>query len=394
VTAGDPYVWPVAGRVRRQHVISQFYLRGFANESSRIKRIELPGVEPVVLTTSNASVIKDFYTVELLDGTPSDMFEKFFGTFEGPAATALSGVRHGTWPLRPVDREALAGWVALQHLRGEEIRHGQSALDAFHIRILVGTSGKEALRRLIETREGVRLHEEQLDWEWADLTKPGGPHLEPDPGDHMDFLLGTLPGLTAHLMSWHWTLLEFEDAALGTSDHPVSLVPGEDHPPGMGLGIATAALFYIPLTQSLGLTIQPRDRFPAALGFVPDLKHVADPEHAKSFNQQTAWSARHYVYCHPEADPFAAPVVLPAPRRHGWSDAGADRMIREEGLFGGLSEEQLAAMPKVLPGDDGPRSEGMSLDDLTWPIPRRLGSRPDAVLIATEDEDLPGDRGR
>jgi hypothetical protein len=381
----------VASRVRRQHVISQFYLKGFANESSRIKRIELPGDEPIVLATSDASVIKDFYTVELLDGTPSDMFEEFFGTFEGPAATALRSVGHGTWPLQPVDREALAAWVALQHLRGEEIRHGQTALDAFHIRMLVGTSGKESLRRLIETREGVRLSEEQLDWEWTDLTKPGGPTLEPDPGDHMDFLLRTLPGLTAHLMSWHWTLLEFEDVVLGTSDHPVSLVAGDDHPPGMGLGIMTAALFYIPLTQSLGMTIQPRDRFPAALGFVPDQKHVADPEHAKSFNQQTAWSARHYVYCHPDADPFAAPVVLPSPRRHGWTDAGADRMIREEGLFSGLSDEQLAAMPKVLPEDDGPEREGMSLGDLTWPIPRRLGSRPETVVTAAEDENLPGD---
>ena len=47
-------------------------------------------------------------------------------------------------------------------------------------------------------------------------------------------------------------------------------------------------------------------------------------------------------------------------------------------------------MPKVLSGDDGPESEGMSLGDLTWPIPRRLGARPEAVVIATEDEDLPG----
>lgn len=392
----------MARRVRRQHVISQFYLKGFANESSRIKRIELPGDEPIVLTTSDASVIKDFYTVELLDGTPSDMFEEFFGTFEGPAATALRAVSHGTWPLLPVDREALAAWVALQYLRGKEIRDGQNALDAFQIRILVGTSGKEALRHLIETREGVTLTEEQLDWEWRDLTKPGGPSLEPDPADHMHFLLSTLPGLTAHLMSWHWTLLEFEDAGLGTSDHPVSLIAGEEHPPGMGLGIATAALFYIPLTRSHGLTIQPPDRFPAGFGFVPDLRHVADPEHAKSFNQQTAWSARHYVYCHPDADPFAAPVALPTPRRHGWTDAGADRLIREEGLFGGLSEEQLSAMPKVLSGHDGHEgddghshedegNEGMSLSDVTWPIPRRLGTRPEAVVTAAEDEELPED---
>ena len=65
-------------------------------------------------------------------------------------------------------------------------------------------------------------------------------------------------------------------------------------------------------------------------------------------------------------------------------------MIREEGLFGGLSDEQLAAMPKVLSEDDGPEREGMSLGDLTWPIPRRLGSRPETVVPAAENENLPG----
>lgn len=382
----------MAGRVRRQHVISQFYLKGFASESSRVKRIELPGDKQVVLATSDASVIKDFYTVELQDGTPSDMFEEFFGVFEGPAATALRAVAHGTWPLQPDDREALAAWIALQYLRGREIRDGQTALDAFHIRILVGTSGKEALRHFIESREGVTLSEDQLDWEWGDLTKPGGPTLEPDPADHMQFLLRTLPGLTAHLSSWHWTLLEFEGTGLGTSDHPVSLIAGEDHPPGMGLGIATAALFYIPLTRSHGLTIQPRDRIPAVFGFVPDVRHVADSEHAKSFNQETAWSARHYVYCHPDEDPFAPPVQLPEPRRHGWTDDGADRLIREEGLFGGLSREQLASMPPVLSGhEESDAEEGMSLGDMTWPIPRRVGARPAVGVTAAVDVERTAD---
>jgi hypothetical protein len=30
-------------RVRRQHVVSQFYLKGFANESSQVRRVTLPG---------------------------------------------------------------------------------------------------------------------------------------------------------------------------------------------------------------------------------------------------------------------------------------------------------------------------------------------------------------
>jgi hypothetical protein len=377
----------MAQRVRRQHVVSQFYLKGFANDASRVKRLGLPGTDEIVMTTSDATVIKDYYTVELPDGTRSDMFERFFSQFEGDAAEAIRSVSSGSWPLGDEQRTALARWVALQYLRGEEIRNSHGALGGLHIRLLVGTSGKAALRALIEQREGAPISDFDLDWEWNDLTKPGGPNIETDPEEHLAFLMDLLPNLAAHLDSWHWNLFQFERKALGTADHPVSLIARSDHPVGHGVGIATAGLFYVPLTRRHGLTMQPRDAFPAHLGFVPDQRHAGTTQVANTLNQQAARSARRFVYCHPDDAPFASPVVLPEPSAHSWSDSGADRMIFEEGLFGGLSDDAMHAMASPSMGDD----RGMTLGDLPWPIPGRVGQRPsdgtDDVDGGSDDRD-------
>ena len=120
----------VVERVRRQHVVSRFYLNGFANDDRRVRRVTLPGEPAHVLSTGDASVIKDFYTVTLPDGTESDMFEKAFSEVEGPASDALRTLLEGTWPLTGHHRAALATWIALQHLRAEDIRSSQGSLNA------------------------------------------------------------------------------------------------------------------------------------------------------------------------------------------------------------------------------------------------------------------------
>ncbi|GAB3668833.1 hypothetical protein GCM10027596_40210 [Nocardioides korecus] len=371
-------------RIRRQHTVSQFYLKGFANDGGRLSRQELDDGPLVTMSTADASVIKDFYTLELPDGTQSDMFERFFGQFEGAAAEALRAVTAGTWPLPPEPRRELAAWIALQYLRAQEVRSGQGALTAFHIRLVVGASGKAALRSLIESRAGAPISDEALDWEWRDLTQEGGPDLEPDMAEHMRLLVDLLPGLTAHLSDWHWSLLRFERRSLGTSDHPVCLVAAEDHPPWSGVGIATAGMFYMPLTRRLGVTIQPRDRFPATKEPIPDFVHPGTTKSAQSLNQEAARSARRYLFFHPDDRPFDAPVVLPRAQAHGWSDKGAERLISEEGLYGPYEPTDVRPLTDELawpnlPGRSGAADaadSGVTIHDLPWPIPGRLGVRP------------------
>ena len=82
-------------RIRRQHTVSRFYLRGFADGREQVRRIQLPGDNVLTMSISDASVIKDFYSVELPDGTLSDMFERAFSDVEGVASAALGEVQRG-----------------------------------------------------------------------------------------------------------------------------------------------------------------------------------------------------------------------------------------------------------------------------------------------------------
>jgi hypothetical protein len=161
-----------AKRARRQHLVSRFYVHGFATDDRQIRRVTLPGDSPVPMSISDASVIKDFHTVTLPDGSKSDMFERWFADLEHPAATALADVQAGTWPLPAGEREALAAWIALQHLRSKSVRDGLSGYDALMFRLIIGSSGKAALRELIDSAEGRVLAQEELDWEWDDITSP------------------------------------------------------------------------------------------------------------------------------------------------------------------------------------------------------------------------------
>ena len=86
--------------VHRQHVVSNFYLRGFADDRKQVRRVELPGDKRFNVATSNASVVKDFYTITLPDGTRSDAFERMFSEIEDVASSALRAVvAEGVWPV-------------------------------------------------------------------------------------------------------------------------------------------------------------------------------------------------------------------------------------------------------------------------------------------------------
>jgi hypothetical protein len=352
-------------RIRRQHIVSNFYLREFAADG-QIRRVELPGENRLTLSTSNAGVVKDFYTVTLPDGSTSDSFERLFAEIEGPAALALrTVVRDSVWPLPGEHREALASWIALQYLRSEGVRNGQSQMEAQMIRLIVGASGKERLRTHIEKHEGRAIGDEELSEEWNDLTKPTGPDLIPDPNEHLRMLMQLWPGTTALMMARHWTLIRFQRRSLITCDHPVSLVAHPNNPPFWGLGLATAQAFAIPLGRRTGLVMQ------GMIGEepVPELVLPGTTKLAQSFIGQAIGGARRFLYHHPD-DEVLAGWTLP-PRRSQEIEVGSDGLIREEGLFPELEsgdEERRKQWEAIRPLSEG---NGVSLKDLPWPIPNR-----------------------
>ena len=237
------------------------------------------------------------------------------------------------------------------------------------IRLVVGISGKEALRGHIEKAEARAVTDEEMDREWEDLTKPGGPNLAPDVLGHMDTVLSLLPGFAAYLHDCHWTLFTSRRRCLVTSDHPVSLLVGPEHPPFYGVGIANAELFLVPMSRRVAVTIQPRRRLLDA-GFpdenVPDFTAPVSTKTAMAINQETAARARQYIYHHPADTPLQGLRTRedgPAP---GIQEPDLEHFIRPEGLFNDTS-----AHHRPLPPVDDGNSDGFSLSDLPWPIPGR-----------------------
>ncbi|MEV7227292.1 DUF4238 domain-containing protein [Polymorphospora sp. NPDC051019] len=220
----------MANRVRRQHVVSHFYLRSFANDARQIRRTTLPGTHEATLATADATVNKDFYTITLPDGTKSDAFERAFAELETSAAAAFRDISTGIWPLTGQNRHAMAAWMALQHLRTEGIRYNQNAHNATMIRLIVGVSGKEALRQVIQKAESRVVADSELDWEWLDLTKPEGPDLIPSTHEHLQLLTSLIDPMTAYLHEAQWSVIRFKRRALLTSDEPVSLLVQRIHP--------------------------------------------------------------------------------------------------------------------------------------------------------------------
>lgn len=356
---------------RRQHTVSKFYLRGFADEREQVSRVSLPGEPRVRLSIRDATVIKDFYSVELPGGERSDMFEKMFSEIEGPASRALDAILGGTWPLSLEAKGSLGLWIALQQLRGEEQRASQNQIGSDFIRLLVGVSAKQALRRHIQAAEGMVVGDEELDLEWQDITKPGGPTIMPNPIDQIRTVVELAPGLGEYLRDSHWTLHRFRRRALVTCDHPVSMDQA-DRRAGDGVGFATADLFTVALSRRLALTIQPRHRLKR---FTGDPESVADFDvdgttaSANSINQQTVREARRYVYLHP-VDDLDPRILLPGPTTSSrMRSIGIDGLISEEGL--GAPDGETPPLSHVV-SEDLNGSDGITLDDLPWPIPGRI----------------------
>jgi hypothetical protein len=351
-------------RARRHHQVSNFYLKGFGNERGQIVQTHLADQTQNIISTDNATVAKDFYTVALEDGEMSDAVEKYFGTIEGPAALALAAVLREKWPLDATERRDLARWIGLQMLRGNGTRESQNQATAQMIRVLVGISGKPALRSLIETAEGTPLSDEDLDAEWNDVTKDAGPDMVPDVLFHSRMIYRLLPVHQKLLTAGHWSLVRFSRKTLVTCDHPVAFYSRPNPQSWESLALANAVGITVALSRNVGLQVNFNDFSGLSDALIPPTSNLA-----LSFNQQTINNARRFIYHHP-SDQIPTEVPLPAMRKVEIMPVD-NNFINEDGIFANVDDEARRALSTShIP--EGARGASMSLTDLGWPIENRL----------------------
>ncbi len=355
-------------RTRRQHVVSAFYLKGFANESGRLVCTPLSGANPYPISVSDATVQNDFYSIALPSGEVSDYFERAFSEVEGPAAAAVRMlVESAQSPGAAGDeRAALATWIALQYLRSQAVRRQGAEMHALMVNLVVGTSGKQRLREHIEREEGAPISDARLDAEWKDLTSPDGPEIRANPADHLRTITGLLPGTAALVRDSPWMLVRFTRKVLTTGDHPVALLRDPNTPQWSGVGLSTAWGYSLPLARHLGLIIMTSE---VGTG-LPDAPLAGTAYQAKTLNSSTISNSRKLLFHHPDDDPRSWFGGLPKPQ-----DREMARATHEYSEDGWFAQDTSAPSPQPihdrvdeLHEDD----EGFSLDDLAWPIPGRV----------------------
>jgi hypothetical protein len=287
---------------RRHHVVSRFYLRGFADTRKLIMRRPLNG-KAHLQSLNDATVHTDFYTVRA-EGVEQDYVEKQLSQAETEAAKAFNTILDfKTWPPTPEDRLAVSVWIGLQYLRGENRRRMVEELHHVYLESEVGAATVNQLRDLIgipatftdEQVEEIRAYM---------LTTTDARQIE----HHMH--LGTMGRILERAVPsvFHrrpWVLVDFSWDALGTSDTPVALVPDPDAAAGLrGVSIGTASELYVPLSARAAL-------YMGGLGAsAQDGREVGSAELAGLFNQLMLTTARRVLYYHPDSDPFAG---LPMP---------------------------------------------------------------------------------
>ncbi|MFK4083652.1 DUF4238 domain-containing protein [Kribbella sp. NPDC020789] len=308
-------------QAKRHHLVSKFYLRYFADEADKIVTVMLPGERRFTQGIGNASVQTHFYTAVGLDGQLTDAAETAFGYIETAAAAAWREFTAGAWPLSPAGREQVAGWVALQLLRGSRVRNSMSQLGTDMLRLEVIAGGRRRLREVL--REVGEPHDdESVDREWIALFE-NPLEVEAHANHHVLHIAKLLPRVTASLLDRWWILTAFERKSLATSDHPVHIVPNPAQAAmGMGTGIENADEIHVPLTRRLALSMHLRATLPEELaGQVADRKQDGVAKIALYSNSCTVNGARRMLFHHPADNPLSG-FDLPEPRTREVQAAG------------------------------------------------------------------------
>jgi hypothetical protein len=280
---------------RRNHTVNRSYLQRFADDDGVLTRVDLPGDRRMPVSVTDATVIRNFYVVTLADGTETDLAEDAFGLVEGAAAEAMRSIADRmTWPIPPRVRGDIAGWAALQYLRGPWVRQlGRELAEQFS-GAGVSVKGDAGEQFVVKMAAG-------------GLSELTGPSLQ------LQLIHRQLPVVAEMLCKRDWILTYYQRKSLATSDTPVVLLPSSDHLDILGVGIANAGEIYVPLDRRVGLSM-------ASQG-TGDLRGYGVAKTALYCNDAMAKNARKYLFHHPEDDPLRG-LELPAPRNRELANPG------------------------------------------------------------------------
>lgn len=322
---------------KRHHTLPQFYLRNFA-EGDQVATIRLPGEHRFTQSVRRAGSETNFYKVDGHEDGP-DAFEKVLSTIEGDASSVFASILRGTWPLSPEHRLTLAGFIALQAVRGPDQRRNMAHVAAQVARLEIGYGGREKVKDWVQRKRGATISDEQAEVVWEQATQPDGPPIRMAPIAHIQQMVKAADALLPYIAGRPWSLVRFDKRSLITCDTPVGLVPHPEDEPWEGVGFMTAWGITFPLTRKFGILMSDPMVF---AGKVPvETVHAGRMDHAqlgttaleRFFNGNTVANAGEWLYHHPHDGGFV-PATLPDPNPVTMRMQGGPEEFSGEPMFG------------------------------------------------------------
>ena len=287
------------------HTVPRFYLSEFA-AAGRLRAIDVESGRAFGVNVRDATTENHFYT--LAQHQTPGVFERQLGSIETDTAPIIARVLDGGWPLSSSDRATLAGYMAVQILRGPDHRRQ------------LHTYVQGLLHRL-------SMSDHEKFETIADL--PSAPEAldgsEPLVGAsiHADQIARLQRRLTLSFAERPWDLVSFGTAALITSDAPVSPVGDPRADPNTGVTVENAYAMLLPLARDRGLllgSLRHLVRVPGAVELATsgelDQVTAGDRGHQDLFNRNAVMYAHRHVFHHPD-DAHLVPAGVTALAKRG-----------------------------------------------------------------------------
>lgn len=320
-----------AGEPRRHHYYPQWFLRRFGNGTA-IGRVPIATPNNhAVLQVSDAAVMKDLYTT--IDKTVGETVavEKILAEIDGAAVQPLGRLAHGVlFPPQQRDREALATWLGMLHVRTPAQRRHMEAMADQAIKMQLSLVQDEAsAHRFLEEWHGEAATDSEARELLDSIDELDDIELVPHQNEFVMQMLDLGLRTSTLLLARNWAVVKCPPGGPGLvlSDSPFRLIEHpENHRPMMGVGLATADEIWMPLDRHTLLIMHSNP------GTSDRVIHLESDDDIASLNQVVVDTARVEVFCHPDDLDSVAALQFQNPDRPfgqvsaGWPIASTDGM--------------------------------------------------------------------
>lgn len=220
------------------------------------------------VTTKNAAVESNFYTITTAKGETSTAIESYLSDIESDAAAAIQRIcTQGGFPPNVKDRESISRFLAFQVMRGANMR--------------------ASFRHLVT--HGAAMASDMND-SMAPLGAPPESFIQLR---HLQILIGQAEQYVPHLSARSWRIVDFGHCSLLTADAPLAPVSRSNGP--VGIGNAEWLLFPIDPVRALVFAREGE----------PERRIAGNRDAADYINYCIAAQAHRWIYHHPQHSPLA-----------------------------------------------------------------------------------------